>query len=280
MTEKDFRKLITDLETTKESKDAVLEEINKLNNILKNNVKHFNVNIEGLYLADSWGLHYEGQKELTVLLNAECLNEKNFPLSNQGLINEVYNSLLYGLDILKKSQIGYNELDNSIYVYDGEVKVNLVLRFNKELEFQTDYFVSYDNLKDKFIKKASSEFNLFKNTIILIKSVVDENNIPLGAYEIALLLYYGLSINFTNHTYAVYIKEFIHAVDDFLKGVKIDQDDDTYSELGITRALTVKKGYTIVDVSNPSLNLTANVGEAFTSDLKKLKKILQKMLDN
>lgn len=280
MTEKDFRKLITDLETTKESKDAILEEINKLNIILKNNVKHFNVNIEGLYLADSWGLHYEGQKELTVLLTAECLNEKNFPLSNQGLINEVYNSLLYGLDILKKSQIGYNELDNSIYVYDGEVKVNLVLRFNKELEFQTDYFVSYDNLKDKFIKKASSEFNLFKNTIILIKSVVDENNIPLGAYEIALLLYYGLSINFTNHTYAVYIKEFIHAVDDFLKGVKIDQDDDTYRELGITRALTVKKGYTIVDVSNPSLNLTANVGEAFTSDLKKLKKILQKMLDN
>lgn len=280
MTEKDFRKLITDLETTKESKDAILEEINKLNNILKNNVKHFNVNIEGLYLADSWGLHYEGQKELTVLLNAECLNEKNFPLSNQGLINEVYNSLLYGLDILKKSQIGYNELDNSIYVYDGEVKVNLVLRFNKELEFQTDYFVSYDNLKDKFIKKASSEFNLFKNTIILIKSVVDENNIPLGAYEIALLLYYGLSINFTNHTYAVYIKEFIHAVDDFLKGVKIDQDDDTYRELGITRALNVKKGYTIVDVSNPSLNLTASVGEAFTSDLKKLKKILQKMLDN
>lgn len=280
MTEKDFRKLITDLETTKESKDAILEEINKLNIILKNNVKHFNVNIEGLYLADSWGLHYEGQKELTVLLNAECLNEKNFPLSNQGLINEVYNSLLYGLDILKKSQIGYNELDNSIYVYDGEVKVNLVLRFNKELEFQTDYFVSYDNLKDKFIKKASNEFNLFKNTIILIKSVVDENNIPLGAYEIALLLYYGLSINFTNHTYAVYIKEFIHAVDDFLKGVKIDQDDDTYRELGITRTLTIKKGYTIVDVSNPSLNLTASVGEAFTNDLKKLKKILQKMLDN
>lgn len=280
MTEKDFRKIVTELELTKESKDFINEEANKLNSLLKEGIKHFNVNIIDKAYSNKWGLAYEGEKEISYLLEASLKEEKSFPLSNQALINEVYNVLMYGLGVTKLNQIGYDPLDNVLFVYDGDIRINLVLRFNHELEYQNDYFPASDELKEKFIKKASSEFNLFKNAVTLIKSTVDSLNINLDAYEISLLLYYGLTINFTSHTYEVYLKEFNHAVDDFLKEMRIDQDDETYRFLGISRVLSVKRGYTLIDISKPSFNLTANVGEAFTSDLKKLKKAIQKMLEN
>ena len=100
----------------------------------------------------------------------------------------------------------------------------------------------------------------------------------ISDYVIELLLYYGLSENFTKHTYEAYLKEFVHAVDDFTKGIKIDQDDETYRNLKVERVNLPKQPYMIIDIANPYINLTNKIGEAYLSELKKLKKIILKTL--
>ena len=93
------------------------------------------------------------------------------------------------------------------------------------------------------------------------------------------LLYYGLSENFTKHTYELYLKEFVHAIDDLIKGVKIDQDNETYRKLNMERINLPKKQYMIIDVTDPKTNLVSGIGEAYIQDLRKLKKIILKLLE-
>ena len=124
------------------------------------------------------------------------------------------------------------------------------------------------------------KFNLFKNTIQLITYYRDINNLDsISTYVIESLLYYGLSENFTRHTYELYLKEFIHAIDDLSKGVKIDQDNETYRKLNIERINLPKKQYMVIDVTDPKTNLVSGIGEAYLTDLRKLKKIILKLLE-
>jgi hypothetical protein len=79
--------------------------------------------------------------------------------------------------------------------------------------------------------------------------------------------------------YEAYLKEFVHAVDDFTKGIKIDQDDETYRNLKVERVNLPKQPYMIIDIANPYINLTNKIGEAYLSELKKFKKIILKTLE-
>ena len=108
----------------------------------------------------------------------------------------------------------------------------------------------------------------------------DINNLEqITDYVISLLLYYGLSENFTKHTYELYLKEFVHAIDDFSKGIKIEQDDETYRNLNVEKVNIPKKQYMIIDVADPKVNITNNVGEAYIQELRKFKKIILKLLE-
>ena len=279
MTEKDFRKKITDLEINPSDKELINNIKDSLYKILSDKLINFTIVSFEKALSLKWNLYYHNEKEISFQLIVDAKNNKSYPLSNQALINEVYNIILYNYNIEKLNQIGYDESRNSIYFID-EIKINILLRFNQELEYQKEDLVRYDMLKDNFINLTARDFNLFKNAVILIKEVVNNNDIHLNTYMISLLLYYGLSINFTTHTYEAYLKEFNHALDDLLKGIKIDQDDQTYKALELTRMNVIKKPYIIVDIASPANNLCASFGEAFAQDMKKLKKLIQKMLEN
>lgn len=280
MTEKDFRKLVTDLELTKLDKEEIDNLRLKLLDILKKDIKHFEIDDLVNALSLKWGVSYHNEKEVSFTLIVKNVKINNFPLTNQSLINEVFNALLYNLNIDKKDNIGYDEVRNAVYVISDGLKINILLRYNEEINYQTEYFLVNDDLKHKFINLAASDFNLFKNTVILIKYLANDSMVDISTYMISLLLYYGLSENFTTHTYEAYLKEFNHSIDDYLKGIKIDQDDDTYRRLEVERINQPKKMYTIVDIANPKINLTANAGEAFSQDLRKLKKSIQKVLEN
>jgi hypothetical protein len=280
MTEKDFRKIVTDLELTKNDKENISEFIKELTNKLNENLKNFKI-IEvrkALSLAD--GTMYHGSKNLDLMLVVDNPVINSYPLMNQAILHEVWNFFVfeYKLDKINQIQIDYNL--NSIKVNLDQYNLNLLIRFNEVLNYQTNFYISTDELKTTFINIAASEFNLFKNTIQLITYYRDINNLDsISTYVIESLLYYGLSENFTKHTYELYLKEFIHAIDDLSKGVKIDQDNETYRKLNIERINLPKKQYMVIDVTDPKTNLVSGIGEAYLSDLRKLKKIILKLLE-
>ena len=80
--------------------------------------------------------------------------------------------------------------------------------------------------------------------------------------------------------FEAYLKEFVHAIDDFTKGIKIDQDDETYRNLKVDKINISKQPYMIIDIASPSINLTTKIGEAYLSELKKFKKIILKTLES
>jgi hypothetical protein len=280
MTEKDFRKIVTDLELTKNDKENISEFIKELTNKLNENLKNFKI-IEvrkALSLAD--GTMYHGSKNLDLMLVVDNPVINSYPLMNQAILHEVWNFFVfeYKLDKINQIQIDYNL--NSIKVNLDQYNLNLLIRFNEVLNYQTNFYISTDELKTTFINIAASEFNLFKNTIQLITYYRDINNLDsISTYVIESLLYYGLSENFTRHTYELYLKEFIHAIDDLSKGVKIDQDNETYRKLNIERINLPKKQYMVIDVTDPKTNLVSGIGEAYLSELRKLKKIILKLLE-
>lgn len=280
MTEKDFRKIITDLEFTKADKEEVNEFILNLENSLKENLKELKVKelIKTGNLAAS--TIYHGSKTLELMVVFEKPSINSFPLMNQAALNAVWNFLVFNYNLDKVNLISINDQTNSITVVLQKFNVNLSIRFEEELNFQTSFFIKTDELRTSFVNLASSEFNLFKNTIQLLTYYRDLNNLDLiSDYVIQLLLYYGLSENFTKHTYEVYLREFIHAIDDFTKGIKIDQDDETYRNLKVERVNFPKLPYMIIDIANPSVNLTNKIGEAYLNELKKFKKIILKLLE-
>ncbi len=279
MTEKDFRKLITDLELTNNDKEDINNLQNDLLDIIQKRIRNFEIETFEKSLSLKWGLSYHNENELSFTLTVKTDPNNNYHLYNEALKNEVYNAILFNEKIDKKNNLGFDEYRNAVY-FIKDKKINILLRFKDKLSYQTEFDKEYDLLKDKFISIASSEFNLFKNSVMLIKYTADSNNIDISTYLVSLLLYYGLSENFTNHTYLAYLKEFNHALDDLLKGNKIEQDDQTYLKLGVERINLVKKNYNVIDPANPNINLTANFGEAFAQDMRKLKKLIQKLLEN
>ena len=280
MTEKDFRKVVTDLEITKLDKEEISNFIYSLENDLKSKLHYMKVN--SLKKAGNLAAStiYSGCKNLDLMLVLETPVLNSFPLMNQAAINEVWNYLVFEHNLDKNNQISLDSSSNSIKVILKNYTLNILIRFKDTLNYQTNHFINIDDLRVSFINLASSEFNLFKNTIQLLTYYRDINNLEqITDYVISLLLYYGLSENFTKHTYELYLKEFVHAIDDFSKGIKIEQDDETYRNLNVEKVNIPKKQYMIIDVADPKVNITNNVGEAYIQELRKFKKIILKLLE-
>ena len=79
MTEKDFRKLVTDLELTKLDKEEIDNLRLKLLDILKKDIKHFEIDDLVNALSLKWGVSYHNEKEVSFTLivkNVKINNER------------------------------------------------------------------------------------------------------------------------------------------------------------------------------------------------------------
>lgn len=280
MTEKDFRKIVTSLELTKTDKEEINNFINTLEEKLKQKLSNLNVlnlNKAGTLYTNTL---YHGSKNLELMLVLDTPKINSYPLMNQAALNSLWNFFVFEYELDKINQISINNQTNSIDVVLPNYNLNILVRFNESLNYQTTNFIKNDEIRWAFVNLAGSEFNLYKNTIQLLTYYRDVYNLnQIDNYVIELLLYYGLSENFTKHTYEAYLKEFVHAIDDFTKGIKIDQDDETYRNLKVEKVNISKQPYMIIDISNPSVNLTSKIGEAYITELKKFKKIILKTLE-
>ena len=116
MTEKDFRKVVTDLELTKLDKEETNNFISSLENDLKNKLHYMKVN--SLKKAGNLATStiYSGCKNLDLMLVFDNPVLNSFPLMNQAAINEVWNYFVFEHNIDKNNQISIDTTSNSIKV--------------------------------------------------------------------------------------------------------------------------------------------------------------------
>lgn len=286
MTEKEFRKLVTDLEVSKTFKDSVTQDINTLTTLISEKLTSFleMVSLEKVgAFAKNTMIATANLVDLMIVINLK--SHKTFKLMNQLVVNELINIIAYHFDnITKISDIEYNSSSNSIMfnIIKGDqiINYNLLIRYNNVLED-----ISFNDSKlikkhTEFVELANRDYTYFKNTIAIIKNYRDEQKINISGHILEVLLYYSLNEYFRDNRYETYLNAFLRGIDDFLKQKVIEVSDDIYQKLAIAKPSFVQtKGYTILDVNEKSINLTPDMNELKLSEYRKLKKAISKLVD-
>lgn len=276
MTEKEFRRLVTDLEIQSDERQKLNEYMDLVNNILTQ--AHFNhCQVIELKKAGSWakGTMLNDTDEIDLMVVIKLSEAKPFVLENEAVLNAITNAFIYNLDTVQKlSDITRNQVRNCITVKMNNFKVNLYVRYE-----EGEYSLKNDELQIQFTEIANRDYTYFRNALKIIKYYKVSQNINISGYILEILLYYSLNGYFKDNRYEDYLSGFIKAIDDFLKGKKIEVSSDIYEKLNINPETKIKKNYMILDVANSNNNLTDNMSEVALGEYRKLKKVLSKLVD-
>lgn len=277
MTEKEFRKLVTDLEILSDERDKLNQKLEELKDIFATHTPHY-FKVIDMKKAGSWakGTMLNDTDEIDVMMIVEPLGENTFVLNNEVVCNEITNILITSVkEITKLSDITRNASRNSIKVKMADFTVNFHIRYLGEI-----FNATLEEKQIEFTEIANRDYTYFRNALKVIKYYKESQKIRISGYIIEILLYYALNEYFKDNRYEDYLNNFIRAIDDFLKGKKIEVSDDVYQKLQITKGQETKKNYTVLDVANPSHNLTDGLTEMALGEYRKLKKTLSKLVDN
>lgn len=280
MTEKDFRKLVTDLEISKEEKEKLQNILQTLETTLSSNLSK-NITLDNVLKGGAWakGLMMSDTDEIDVLVVLKSNIDKDFNLINNACLNEIENILIYEYqDIIKISDIERNTNRNIIKVKLSNIIVNLIIRYDDELT--NKFSVKKDLLQIEFTELANRDYTYFRNAMLIIKYYRDEANIKISGYLLEILLYYSLNEYFNTNRYESYLYGFIRSIDDFCNYKKIEVSSDIYQKLNIIpQTQTYKKGFVIVDIVDQT-NAASEVTEVSIKEFRNLKKTLSKFVDS
>ena len=213
--------------------------------------------------------------EIDLMVVIKLSEAKPFVLENEAVLNAITNAFIYNLDTVQKlSDITRNQVRNCITVKMNNFKVNLYVRYE-----EGEYSLKNDELQIQFTEIANRDYTYFRNALKIIKYYKVSQNINISGYILEILLYYSLNEYFKDNRYEDYLSGFIKAIDDFLKGKKIEVSSDIYEKLNINPETKIKKNYMILDVANSNNNLTDNMSEVALGEYRKLKKVLSKLVD-
>lgn len=282
MTEKEFRKLVSDVEVSKQIKEDMLNIINEIENIFicyKN--KHYE--IVNLYRggALSKGTMLNSSKDIDIIMEIKPNINKIFGLVNRVVMNEIANAIIVSIDEINKvSDIVINE--NILLFKYKEYSIKLIVRYTDKVTEDMDISLlnNVELLRNKFVELANNDYTYFRNTIQIIKYYREEQKISnISGLILEVLLYYSLTEYCFDTRYEDYINAFIKGLDDFLLGKRIEVPMKMYQELGVNPSSEIKKGYVVIDVGTGLINLTSDVNEIRLGDYRKLKKALAKLVD-
>ena len=158
MTEKDFRKLVTDLEISKEEKEKLQNILQTLETTLSSNLSK-NITLVNVLKGGAWakGLMMADTDEIDVLVVLKSNLDKDFNLINNACLNEIENILIYEYqDIIKISDIERNTNRNIIKVKLSNIIVNLMIRYDDELT--NKFSVKKDLLQIEFTELANRDY--------------------------------------------------------------------------------------------------------------------------
>ena len=282
MTEKEFRKLVTDLEMPRAFKDEVTKNLELIKDNIPSMLK------EAVLLdickigsiARSTMLNTEDSVDLMVVYKYS--SSKSFKLVNQLIINALINTVAYLFEEIKKpSDIEFNQSLNVVSFNISDIWYNIYVRYEKEnmedIEFTNYKEISKHSLFTEF---ANRDYTYFKNTVAIIKYFRNEQKINISGHILEVLLYYSLNEYFKDNHYETYLNAFIRGIDDFLKQKKICVSNDILKKLEVTvETATPHKGYAIIDPTDESVNLVSGITEIKLNDYRKLKKAISKVID-
>lgn len=282
MTEKEFRKLVTDLEMPRAFKDNVTNNAELIKEELsKSLVKATLIDVLKIgSLARSTMLNDEVNVDLMVTVKYE--SNKTFTLFNQLIINNITNTVAYLFDSIKKpSDIEYNQQLNYISFNIDNVIYNIYVRYINNGYEDIKFTDSKDIEKHVlFTELANRDYTYFRNTAVIIKYFRNEQKINISGHILEVLLYYSLNEYFKDNHYENYLNAFIRGIDDFLKQKPIKVSNDILEKLEVECDSAVNfKGYTIIDPTNISLNLVSGISEIKLNEYRKLKKAISKVID-
>lgn len=277
MTEKEFRKLVTDLEILSDEKNTLNQKLDDIKELFtKNTPKYFKV--LDVKKTGSWakGTMLNDTDEIDMMIVVEPLQENSFVLNNEVVLNELTNILITNIkEITKLSDVSRNLNRNIINVRMKDFTIHLHVRYQEEL-----FNATLEEKQIEFTEIANRDYTYFRNALKVIKYYKESQKINISGYIIEIMLYYALNEYFKDNRYEDYLNNFIRAIDDFLKGKKIEVSDDIYQKLQITKASDIKRNYIVLDVANPSNNLTDGLNEMALGEYRKLKKTLSKLVDS
>lgn len=282
MTEKEFRKLVTDLEMPRAFKEAVSENLELIKEQISSNMP--NVQLIDIIkigsLARSTMLNNEVNVDLMATFKYE--SDKTFKLINQLIVNSVTNIVSYLFDSIKKvSDIEYNQQQNIVSFNIDNIIYNIYIRYIEnnieDIEFTDSKQIEKHLL---FTEYANRDYTYFRNTMVIIKHFRNENKINISGHVLETLLYYSLNEYFKDNHYETYLNAFLRGIDDFLKQKQISVSNDILEKMEVSHeTASVFKGYAIVDPANPLINLVAGIGEIKLNEYRKLKKAISKVID-
>ncbi len=282
MTEKEFRKLVTDLEMPRAFKDEVTKNLELIKENIPSMLK------EAVLLdickigsiARSTMLNTEDSVDLMVVYKYS--SSKSFKLVNQLIINALINTVAYLFEEIKKpSDIEFNQSLNVVSFNISDIWYNIYVRYEKE-NIEDIEFTNYKEIAKHslFTEFANRDYTYFKNTVAIIKYFRNEQKINISGHILEVLLYYSLNEYFKDNHYETYLNAFIRGIDDFLKQKKICVSNDILKKLEVTvETATPHKGYAIIDPTDESVNLVSGITEIKLNDYRKLKKAISKVID-
>ena len=276
MTEKEFRKLVTDLEMPRAFKDEVSNKLESIKQIVSQNLESPSLIdiIKIGSLPRSTMLNNENNVDLMAIFSYRVDN--TFRLVNQLIINTLTNAVAYLFDSIKKpSDIEYIATLNIIRFNIDEVFYNIYVRY--ESNGQEDIEFTKHVLFTEF---ANRDYTYFRNTMVIIKHFRNEQKINISGHILETLLYYSLNEYFKDNHYETYLNAFIRGIDDFLKQKQIEVSDDILKKMDVSKeTATIHKGFIIVDPTDPTINLTSGITEIKLNEYRKLKKAISKVID-
>ncbi|MGM9898997.1 MAG: hypothetical protein ACI32E_00280 [Bacilli bacterium] len=282
MTEKEFRKLVSDVEVSRHQKDEMGEIIDTIHHILSDN-NNLHYEIVNIYRGGSLakGTMLNSSFDLDIILVVKPTINKTFGLVNKVVLNEIFNAIVINVNNINK--VSDLACENNILSFKyNNYNIKLLVKYNDESieDLPHSLLERIEQIRYRFVEIANRDYTYFKNTIQIIKYYRDEQKITsISGTILEVILYYALKEYCFALRYEDYLNAFVRGLDDFIMGKKIEVPISMYNELGIIPATDVKKNYSVIDPGTGSINLTSDITEIKLGDYRKLKKAIAKLVD-
>lgn len=275
MTEKEYRKLISELEVSKEEKSKLEEKAMGIVDFLKTHIRLIEIPSSQRAKDFAKGILIPNECRIPWLVECKKMFSKNELFDNQIVLNEFYQAFaLFDDNIIKKSDIYIDENSNTICFKKDDYDIELTIVFKN-----TELF-SYENemIRMSLVENANREYTAYRNTLQIIKWLMKKESLKINSLELEILLYYGLNEYFLqDNRYENYLNVFVRAIDDLFNKKIICLSSDFLNKLGVPMVKSCKDEYRLMDPVYPYDNLCAHINEVQKNEYKKLKKAITRL---
>ena len=166
MTEKDFRKLVTDLEILNLEKQELLTRLEDLKKYLMS-INSDIFQIKDVTKNGAWakGTMLNDTDEMDVMVLTSLKKQDNFLLNNYYVLNAIENKIIENYtNINKLSNITRNYARNIISFVENNFKINLHICYE-----ENNFTASLSEKQIAFVELANKDYTYFRNTVKIIK---------------------------------------------------------------------------------------------------------------